>query len=62
MVEEGVEHPTPSRPRRTSFWSSTSIISTFFFCRLVGTHNQLSYLSGLLPVKGGNGAFIGFLM
>ena len=37
------------------------MISTFFY-RLEGPHDQLSSLFGLLPVKGGNDAFTGFLM
>ena len=38
------------------------MISTFFFYWLVGPHNQLSYLSSLLPVKGRNNASARFLM
>jgi len=38
------------------------MISTFFFYRLAGPHDQLSCLSGLLLVKGGNNASAGFLM
>ena len=45
-----------------SFRSASSIISTFFFYRLAGPHDQLSYVSSLLPVKGRNGASAGFLM
>ena len=32
------------------------------FYRLEGPHGQLSFLSGLLPVNGENGASAGFLM
>ena len=53
---------TLSRPHRTSFWSSASMISTFFFYRLAGSHNQLSNFSSLPSVKGENGASAGFLI
>ena len=38
------------------------MISTFFFPRLEGPHDQLSRLFGLLPMNGGNDTSIGFLM
>ena len=52
---------SPSRPCCTSFWSSAPITSSLFY-RLEGPHDQLSRLSGLLPVNGGNGASALFLM
>ena len=52
---------TPLRPCCTSFWSSASMIPSLFY-RLEGPHDQLSRLSGLLPVNDGNGASVGFRM
>ena len=52
---------TPSSPYFTSFWSSTSMIPSLF-CWLEGPHDQLSRLSVLLMVNGGNGASVGFRM
>jgi len=52
---------TPSRPCCTNFWSSAAMISSLFY-RLEGPHDQLSRLSGILAVNGGNGASAEFLM